>query len=257
MILKPDDRNTTEIKVVYDVTMALLAILIIVSLFLQGRSDLSEEQLTLIKHIDFAVWIIFVADYIIRFILAKDKLSFFKGNIIDLVSILPFDIAFQGLRAMRIIRVFYMFRVFVYLNRLYKRLGNIITMNNFHHVLWFTFATIFGGAIAISFIEDMTIGDALWWSFVTTTTVGYGDIAPASLGGRIVAVCLMVIGIGFLSTLTGTISSYFISLHSTPNRYKNDAVNEIISRLEDFKSLNVEDLDNIHAVLVALKNKEE
>ncbi len=251
---KLKERYSEKFKTTYDIIMALLAIIIITSLFLQGRSNLTDEQMKLIGHIDFMIWTIFVADYVARFFFAKNKIAFLKANIIDLLSILPFDITFQGLRAVRVLRVFYMFRVFVYLNRLYKRLGTILTMNDFHHMIWFTFATIFSGAIAIAYFEDMEIGDALWWSFVTTTTVGYGDIAPASLGGRLVAIFLMLIRIGFISSLTGTIATYFIS-KPTASSYQNETIQQIVKKIEDFPNLSIDDLNDIHSVLIALKNK--
>jgi voltage-gated potassium channel len=255
LIAKLQEMNTAYLRTAYDIIMALLAMTIIASLFLQSRSDLTDEQLSLIKQADLTVWLIFVADYIVRFVLAKDKFLFFKKNIVDLISILPFDMAFQGLRAVRVLRLFYMFRVFIYLNRLYKRLDAILTMNNFHHMIWFTFVIIFSGAIAISYIEDMEIGDALWWSFVTTTTVGYGDIAPASTGGRLVAAFLMIVGIGFLSTLTSTISTYFISKPVTTS-YQDEALQQIVKKIEDFPHLSIDDINDMHSVLIALKNKE-
>jgi voltage-gated potassium channel len=49
--------------------------------------------------------------------------------------------------------------------------------------------------------------DALWWAVVTVTTVGYGDITPETVGGRIVAAVLMIVGIGMFSLLTANISS--------------------------------------------------
>ncbi|WP_435575559.1 potassium channel family protein [Clostridium gasigenes] len=57
-----------------------------------------------------------------------------------------------------------------------------------------------------------TYGDALWLSLVTLTTVGYGDISPKTTAGRVVAIILMLTGIGFLSMLTSTISYYLISM---------------------------------------------
>lgn len=151
-----------------------------------------------------------------------------------------------------------MFRAFAYLNRVYERIGAIIKTNDFDHVLWFTLCTIFIGAISISFIDDMDIGDALWWSFVTTTTVGYGDIAPQSTGGRLIAVFLMIIGIGFLSTLTGTISTFFMQhLHrSERTTYKDKVITGIVSSLQQFDTLSGEDLEHMHRVLKALKEEQ-
>ena len=55
-----------------------------------------------------------------------------------------------------------------------------------------------------------TIGDGLWWAIQTVTTVGYGDLVPASTVGRLVAALVMVVGIGFLTVVTAAITSAFI-----------------------------------------------
>ena len=66
--------------------------------------------------------------------------------------------------------------------------------------------------ISIQFLEDgdlKEIENAFWWTIVTITTVGYGDYAPESFYGRILAIFLMLAGIGLVSTVTGSISSIF------------------------------------------------
>ena len=55
-----------------------------------------------------------------------------------------------------------------------------------------------------------TFWDGVWWAVVTVTTVGYGDVYPTTVGGRIVAIVLMLTGIGFLAVLTATVSSRFV-----------------------------------------------
>jgi voltage-gated potassium channel len=65
------------------------------------------------------------------------------------------------------------------------------------------------GAFLISAIEFQNIGDSLWWTIVTMTTVGYGDIAPTSISGRVLAIFIMLSGIILVAMVTGTISSIF------------------------------------------------
>ena len=70
------------------------------------------------------------------------------------------------------------------------------------------------GAIGIFAVERgqnnniQSIGDALWWAVVTTTTVGYGDVSPVIGEGRLIAVSLMVVGIGFIGVFTATVTSF-------------------------------------------------
>ena len=68
------------------------------------------------------------------------------------------------------------------------------------------------GAIIISIIEPgefSSFANSLWWTIVTMTTVGYGDMAPLTGSGRFLAVIIMFVGISLIAVVTGTISSIF------------------------------------------------
>jgi len=86
-----------------------------------------------------------------------------------------------------------------------------IRRENLHRVAVVVVMLIVMASVAFWLIEpEQNFPDAFWWSIVTVTTVGYGDISPTSLGGRIVGGLLMILGIGFLGVLTATIASVFI-----------------------------------------------
>ena len=92
-----------------------------------------------------------------------------------------------------------------------KRFVAQVRRENLHRVAIVVLMLIVLASVAFWLIEpDQKFPDAFWWSIVTATTVGYGDISPVSLGGRIVAVLLMLLGIGFLGVLTATIASVFV-----------------------------------------------
>lgn len=89
-------------------------------------------------------------------------------------------------------------------------------------VLVATLATgsILVGAAVMHQFEPETVrggyGSAIWWAIVTLTTVGYGDIAPATTAGRITAGILMLAGIGLISTLAAAIAAYFVGQDESP-----------------------------------------
>lgn len=77
-----------------------------------------------------------------------------------------------------------------------------------------TLALAFLAGVIIRIIDHrdfQSLGDALWWSIVTLATVGYGDIVPHSTWGRIVGTAVIVLGVTFISVLTATVTSYFVS----------------------------------------------
>jgi voltage-gated potassium channel Kch len=68
-----------------------------------------------------------------------------------------------------------------------------------------------------------TLGDGLWWSIVTLATVGYGDIVPHTAWGRVVGTAVIVVGVTFLSVLTATITTYFVSADQAARAAEDEA----------------------------------
>jgi voltage-gated potassium channel len=255
---------------------AFLALLALLSLFLavgEERGVLSPRLSARLYGIDCLVWAVFAGDYAWRFHRAEDKRSFILHNWIELLAIIPFHPLAKGLRGLRFLRVlppaalprlFSILRLTAYFGRAYRRLRGFLTTNHFHLVLAATVLLVLFGAAAIRYFEEsMGLGDALLWSFVTTTTVGYGDLAPRTTGGRIVASLLMVVGIGFLSMLTGAVATYFLRAPAAapdplrpggPRRgTANPHVRAALERLERFEELSPGEVREVCRVLEALK----
>lgn len=100
---------------------------------------------------------------------------------------------------------------------LIKHIYNNKTQGAFTTVCVIAILMLIFSSIAILQVEDdpnsniKTAEDAIWWAYVTITTVGYGDKFPVTLEGRIIAAILMTVGVGLFGTFTAFLSSWFIS----------------------------------------------
>ena len=87
----------------------------------------------------------------------------------------------------------------------------LIRREKLHRVaLILIFFTLLGAMTFSLFEKDMGFLDSLWWTLVTITTVGYGDISPGTVGGRIVGAGVMLLGIGLVGIFTATVAGVFI-----------------------------------------------
>lgn len=112
-------------------------------------------------------------------------------------------------------------------------------------------ACIITGGILIHFTEGMSFADGIWWAFVTATTVGYGDISPSTLSGRIIASVLMIVGIGLIGSLTSTITALFFdkSSRKKSKSTKGEIIHTIQNQLDNFEDLTKDDIETICSTL--------
>ena len=247
--------------IIYEIITAILALVSVFIVSIQFFNILIPENVlhTLIK-IDDLIYIVFVIDYITRLSRSKNKRDFIKNNKIDLISLIPFNAIFKSFRILRLTKLLKLGRA-IKIAVLFARFKDdsklFFKTNHFGYVLITTIIFIILGAFAISYLENIDIGDSIWWSFVTTTSVGYGDIYPTTSLGRVIAVVLMIIGLGFVGMLSGTIATYFLSQKKVKNSYRYSVIEDIKDKLDNFDDLSADELDDICLVLKTLKSSKE
>ena len=188
---------------VYEAVMVTLA-LAVVALF-------AVEDHAWARPANLVIWGVFVVDYTVRLWLSTDRRRFVRRNVPDLVAILPLDF-FRAARLARLARLLRLVRSGRVLWRASSTVRDLLATNGLDVVLTAATITISAGAAIVFWFDPAfdDLGDAFWWAIVTSTTVGYGDLAPVSGLGRAVAVVVMVVGIGTIGMLTGAIATYFV-----------------------------------------------
>ena len=86
-----------------------------------------------------------------------------------------------------------------------------------------------------------SVGDGLWWAVVTVSTVGYGDVYPATAEGRILGGLLMMLGLGFVATLTAALAAHFVDEDEDEVVLELRRLNERFARLEALLEARAED----------------
>ncbi|MCX8036781.1 MAG: ion transporter [Candidatus Sumerlaeia bacterium] len=232
------DHSQNEHRItLWQLVILFLSIYVLGALFIDTVFRLPPETSELLTIIDNLICIIFIGDFFFNLFTARNKVAFLKWGWIDLVSSIPNIQVLRWGRFVRAVRVFRILRAFRSTKRILQFVFENPAKGTFLSVTATFFVIMIFSSIAILNIETLpesnikSASDALWWSFVTITTVGYGDRYPVTGLGRIIAGVLMVIGVGLFGTFTAYIASLFIKPPSEKDAKKDTVVLEKISEL--------------------------
>jgi voltage-gated potassium channel len=189
--------------------------------------------------IDWVLWSVFLLEYVLMLILVRQPRAYARGNWLSVVIIIgsfPLLPAILGTtRLARLVGVIRLLRLLGFSARGFIALRYILARRGLTYVVMLTALLVVVGGGVLSLIEpdsvDGGFGSGIWWALVTTTTVGYGDIAPETTPGRLVAAVLMLMGIGLISTLAASVAAYFVGQEEGPD------LGEINERLERIEAL--------------------
>lgn len=220
----------------YNFTMAILAVISIILVILDYASVINLNT-GIWMWVDNGILVIFAIDYFYRLTIAEDKWSFFKHNIFDLLSIIPVNGFFTLFRLARLGRVARLTRLLRVL-RLVGLTGRLRKITNgLIYLLYTSLSLLIIGAITYSMTEHVSLAQSFWWAIATATTVGYGDISPHTFVGKIVALVLMLVGIGVIGMLTSSITTYFVR-EDNKSDDKDTQLEKIMQKLDEIEKQN-------------------
>ncbi|MDO1451406.1 ion transporter [Rhodocytophaga aerolata] len=198
-----------------EIPMVILGLIWLVLLIVELTSHLSS----FLQVVSNLIWVVFILDFSLKFILAPRKVPFLKKNILTLISlvlpalrILRITRAFRLLRAVRSVRLV---KVIGSLNRGMRSLGLTMQRRGFGYVLALTFVILFTGAAAMyAFEKDQpeglhTYARALWWTAMVLITIG-SQYWPQTPEGQIFCLLLALYGFTVFGYFTATLATFFI-----------------------------------------------
>jgi voltage-gated potassium channel len=181
----------------------------------------------LVEVLDTVVCLTLLADFVYDFAHSPCKKRLLAQRWWEpLASIPMIDTAQQAVLAIRMLRIMRILRIFKLHREIQLHLSQGYAFLQKSRVLdlsGFVLLTILSGSLGFFYAEQgqnpnlHSYKDSLWWAMVTVTTIGYGDIYPVTTAGRVVAVGLMVIGIGCVSLFTALVASHFLKENKCPH----------------------------------------
>ena len=209
----------------FDLILLTLILLSVLTVLLESVRSIRDSFGPYLRIAEWAFTALFTIEYIARLISATNARryarSFFGG--VDLLAIAPvylsllFDVAhsFTVVRSLRLLRVFRILKLTEYVGE--AAVLRIALKESIRKITIFLFAVltivIIVGAMMYQIEGEAngftSIPAAMYWAIVTVTTVGYGDISPKTVPGRILASLLMIVGYGIIAVPTGIVTFEF------------------------------------------------
>ena len=206
-------------RVTHSLEWAIIGLaLLVVPVVLIESSDLSGAWDVAALVGNWIIWLGFTVELAFVLTVAQRKREALRAHWLDVAIVIltvPFVPALlASLRLARLLRLLRLVRLAMLGTRAHAAAHVLTSRQGFRYVALVTglLVIVAGAAVSVADAEKFpNVGLGIWWAITTVTTVGYGDVVPDTVGGRVIAAALMFVGIGFLSILTATIASTFVS----------------------------------------------
>src|SRR5438876_5655333 len=268
MAANPTTENRTKEErgrkvTTYDLVIGILAIFSLIILIPIYFGHLSSQDRTVLLYLEDALCVIFLLDFFRSLRLAPDKWGYFLkgGGWLDLLGSIPIS-AFAIFRFARLFRIVRLLRKMTG-GELRRMFTKQLAQSTLLFTLVIALLLVFTISWLVLFAEQgapnaniKNYHDAVWWAFVTITTVGYGDYYPVTGWGQSFAVILMFFGLGIIGVLSSYLSTTFISLQRRRKERTAGGGNEQDQNTDaDEDNAEDETTSNLEAELASIKGE--
>ena len=219
----------------FDFVVLFLIVFSIITLTIDTLPDLPSFVSDVLDISEIVITVLFTIEYLVRVAAAPKKIGYILSfyGIVDLIAILPFYIALGvDLRAVRAFRLFRIIRILklTRYSRAMERFAKALSYAK-EEVIFFiaTIIILYLASVGMYYFEHdaqpdafRSIFDSLWWAVATLTTVGYGDIYPVTVGGKIFTFVILMCGLGVVAVPAGLISAALSKVRRDEDRDKNE-----------------------------------
>jgi len=253
----------SDIYNIFILGMTVFSLLVTIGLFI------FPSHLTILRIIDFLVCMVFLVDFLISLWRAPQRGDFFfrRRGWMDLLGAIPIVRDMRWVALFRLARLNRFVRIIRHLRGREPEQVLAETRQNPEKAAVFTmlivaFVMITISSFLILVFENRAPGasiksgeDAIWWSFVTIATVGYGDYVPVTILGRVLAVVLMIFGISIFAILTSFVRTTIVHLQGESSQLLDE--NDIGAMIREETALIRAELAELKAALKAAEKGEE
>lgn len=194
--------------------MYVLALLLVPLVLIQVTAT-DPQVLFAVEIVNALIWLAFAAELVWFATRATSARGFFIDHWLDIGIVLLSPPLFvpPELASLRVLRVLRLVRLLALVGRVQRGTGRAMGRQGLAYIVVLVLFFVFIGGVSIHELEPErapTVWDGMWWAIVTLTTVGYGDISPATFEGRVLAAFLMVSGLAVVGALAGSIGALFL-----------------------------------------------
>ena len=229
-----DDQRARRVAARLELPMLLAAVLVIPTVVIE-ESHAGGSWPVIGITLDWVVWLAFASELVIMLAVTKARGRWIASHPLELGIVLltpPFmPVLLQGLRAVRLLRLFRLLRL-VRLVRVASLTRAAFSLNGLRWAAVLTGCTVLGAGAAFAEVEHeshLSTWDGVWWAITTMTTVGYGDVAPHTVAGRLLAIVVMLVGIGFVALLTASVAQRFLAYEDETRGFEH----QVLARLDE------------------------